>query len=82
MWKQGWTGSDKRPLHYKRSSRGTLHVAHSTVKLGMWRWDATQAQTAAIVPDTHHLSGLSPTLKDAKAAAEHALAHMLKTNAI
>lgn len=80
MWKKGTIGSDKQTLHYRRDRRGTLHVHKSRVKAGQWRWDAAQASENFIVPETHYKSGLSSTLKEAKEAASHALAHMIQTN--
>lgn len=78
MWKKGMLGD--LPARHRNTARGRLLVHKSAVTPGEWVWNAMQEQPDAIVPPTHSKMGKCATMREAKEAAEHALAHMIATN--
>ena len=73
----GWRRS-KSGYWFRNTVRGKLLAQKNAA---LWVWDAIQDQPDMIVPDTHRKTGKTATLKEAKAAAEHALQYMISQNA-
>ncbi len=78
MWKKGKLGD--MDARHRNTARGRLLVHKSPVTPGQWVWDAVQDQPDLITPPTHRKTGKCATMREAKEAAEHALAHMIATN--